>query len=169
MNCLLTSHSTPRREIAWTSFNLSVEIRGRSVPSDAFVRTWTEQFRGPRFRSFRYTTRCSVYVFLRTQPPGVPIPARGSARCEDDYAGPVGLDPSSHSRGLRVVLDFPGARRVRGPHASRRRFPPVEVFGIPGRDHVGRKEVRLPDLRSKFGGDHTRRGGFQGGGNGALE
>ena len=59
-------------------------------------------------------------------------------------------------------------RRVRGPHASRRRFPPVEVFGIPGRDHVGRKEVRLPDVRSKFGGDHSQRGRFQRGGNGAL-
>ena len=87
---------------------------------------------------------------LRTRPPGVPIPARGSARCEDDYAGP-------------------GARRVRAPHASRRRFPPVEVFGIPGRDHVGRKEVRLLDVRSKFGGDHSQRGRFQGVGNGALE
>ena len=56
-----------------------------------------------------------------------------------------------------------------GPHAIRRRFPPVEVFGIPGRDYVGRKEVRFPAIRSKFGGDHSQRGRFQGGGNGALE
>ena len=45
----------------------------------------------------------------------------------------------------------------------------MEVFGIPRRDHVGRKEVRLLDVRSKFGGDHSQRGRFQGGGNGALE
>ena len=93
----------------------------------------------------------------------------GIARCEDDYAGPVGPHPSSHSRRLRVVFDCPGARCVRGPHASRRRLPPVEVFGILGRDHVGRKEVRLPDVRSKSRGDHLQRGRFQGGGNGALE
>src|SRR5205823_4851099 len=36
-------------------------------------------------------------------------------RREDDYAGPVGPHPSSHSRRLRVVLDCPEARRVRGP------------------------------------------------------
>ncbi len=35
----------------------------------------------------------------------------------------------------------------------------------PGRDHVGRKEVRFPDVRSQFGGDHSHRGRFQGGGN----
>ena len=47
---------------------------------------------------------------------------RGSARCEDDYAGPVGPHPGSHSRRLRVVLDCPGARRVRGPnHEDRER------------------------------------------------
>ena len=45
----------------------------------------------------------------------------------------------------------------------------MEVFGIPRRDHVGRKEVRLLDVRSKFGGDHSQRGRFRGGGNGALE
>ena len=81
----------------------------------------------------------------------------------------VGPHHSSHSRRLRVVFDCPGARRVRGPHASRRRLPPVEVFGIPGRDHVGRKEIHLPDVRRKFGGDHSQRGRFQGGGNGTLE
>ena len=63
----------------------------------------------------------------------------------------------------------PGLAVFAGPHASRRRFPPVEVFGIPGRDYVGRKEVRFPAIRSKFGGDHSQRGRFQGGGNGALE
>ena len=92
------------------------------------------------------------------KPAGVPIPARGSARCGDDYAGPVGLHRRSHSRHLRVVLDCPRARRVRGPHASRRRFPLVEVFGIPGRDHVGRKEVRFPDVRNKPGEDNSQRG-----------
>ena len=59
----------------------------------------------------------------------------------------------------------PGLAVFAGPMQARRRFPPVEVFGIPRRDHVGRKEVRLPDVRSQFGGDHSHRGRFQGGGN----
>src|SRR5205823_14432814 len=49
---LLNGHSSPWREIAWTAFNLSVEIRGRSVPSDAFVRTRTKQFRGAAIQVF---------------------------------------------------------------------------------------------------------------------
>jgi len=47
-------------------------IGGDSRSIRAFRRFRTnadEAIPGPRFRSFRCTTRCSVYVFLRTQTP----------------------------------------------------------------------------------------------------